>query len=63
MSDEFQVNVDSRQGTALSPLLFILVMELISRKKMYTDDRAMVAESKQELQGGHILPETGINFN
>ena len=63
MSDEFQVNVDSRQGTALSPLLFILVMELIRKKKMYTDDRAMVAEGKQELQGGHILPATGINFN
>ena len=32
MSNEFQVNIGLRQGSALSPLLFILVMELISRK-------------------------------
>ena len=32
MSNEFQVNIGLRQGSALSLLLFILVMELISRK-------------------------------
>ena len=32
MSDEFEVNVGLRQGSALSPLLFIMVMELISKK-------------------------------
>ena len=31
-SNEFQVNIGLRQGSALSPLLFILVMEPISRK-------------------------------
>ena len=32
MSNEFQANIGLRQGSALSPLLFIFVMELISRK-------------------------------
>ena len=31
MSNEFQVNIGLRRGNALSPLVFILVMELISR--------------------------------
>ena len=60
MSNEFQVNIGLRQGSALSPLLFILVMELISRKKittyalrkiMYADDLVIVAEHREELQG------------
>ena len=29
---EFSVNIGLRQGSALSPLMFIMVMELISRK-------------------------------
>ena len=53
------VNISLRQGSAVSPLLFIMVMELISRKistkdvlrkMMYADDLAIIAESKQELQ-------------
>ena len=32
MSNEVQVNIGLRQGSALSQLLFILVMERISRK-------------------------------
>ena len=59
LSEEFPVNIGLRQGSALSPLLFIMVMELISRKistkdvlkkVMYADDLAMIADSKQELQ-------------
>ncbi len=60
MSNEFQVNIGLRQGSALSPLLFILVMELISRKIsttdalrkiMYADDLVIVAEHREKLQG------------
>ena len=52
-------NIDLRQRSALSPLLFIVVMEIISRKintkdilrkMMYADDLAIIAESKQDLQ-------------
>ena len=59
LSEEFPVNIGLRQGSALSPLLFIMVMEIISRKintkdifrkKMYADDLAIIAESKQDLQ-------------
>ena len=52
-------NIGLRQGSALNPLLFIMVMELISmkistkdvlRKMIYADNLAIIAESKQELQ-------------
>ena len=58
MSEQFSVNVGLRQGSALSPLLFIVVMELISRKVsmkdisrklLYADDLVIVAEDKEEL--------------
>ena len=61
----------------MSPLLFIAVMDVISRKTvvkdamkklLYADDLAMVANGKQELQGileewnGLFIPDIGSNL-
>ena len=57
LSEEFKVNIGLRQGN--DPLLFIMVVALISRKfskkdvlrkGMYANDLAMIADKKQELQ-------------
>ena len=77
MSNELQVNISLRQGSALSPLLFILVMELISRKISTTDalrkivyahDLVIVAEHREELQGAleewsEMFKKHGLNTN
>ena len=58
-SEEFEVNIGLEKGSVLSPLLFISVLDLISRKTvmkdammklLYADDLALVANGKQELQ-------------
>ena len=57
--EEFEVNIRLRQGRVLSPLLFVSVLDLISRNTVMKDlkkkllsayDLALVANSKQELQ-------------
>ena len=58
-SEEFEVKIGLRKGSVLSPLLFIAVLDLISRntvmkdamrKLLYADDLALLANGKQELQ-------------
>jgi len=53
----FEVKVGMQQGSALSPLLFLIVMEAISREfrvallweLLYADDLAVIAETEEEL--------------
>ena len=53
-SKGFEVKVGMHQGSALSPLLFVIVMEAISREfrvalpweLLYTDDLAVIAETE-----------------
>ena len=56
-SKSFEVKVGMHQGSALSPLLFVIVMEAISREfrvavpweLLYADDLAVIAETEEEL--------------
>ena len=56
-SKSFEVKVGMHQGLALSPLLFVIVMEAISREfrvalpweLLYVDDLAVIAETEEEL--------------
>ena len=59
ISVEFRMGIGLRQGSALSPLLFIAVVEVISRKAstrdilrklLYADDLTVVANSETDLQ-------------
>ena len=58
-SDEFEVNIGLRQGSVVNPLPFIAVLDLSSRKTvmkdatkklLYADELALVANVKQRLQ-------------
>jgi len=56
-SSGFEVKVGMHQGSALSPLLFVIVMEAISREfrvalpweLLYADDLVVIAETEEDL--------------
>ena len=56
-SKGFEVKVGMHQGSGLSPLLFVIVMEAISGELrvalpwelLYADDLAVIAETEEEL--------------
>jgi len=56
-SKGFEVKLGMHQGSGLSPLLFVIVMEAISREfkvavpleLLYADDLAVIAETEDEL--------------
>jgi hypothetical protein len=58
-TESFEVRVGVHQGSVLSPLLFVMVMEALSRdcreglpfELLYADDLVLMAESREELAG------------
>ena len=60
-SESFEVKVGMHQGSVLSPLLFVIVMDAISREfrvalpweLLYADDLAVIAETEEELIKRH----------
>src|SRR5260221_3919772 len=57
-SDSFEVKVGLHQGSVLSPLLFVIVMDMVSKELheglpwelLYADDLVLMAESEEELR-------------
>ena len=75
-SEEFEVKVGVHQGSVLSPLLFIFVLEALSPEfrcevpweDLYADDLAIIAESMEEcvrrlLTWKGAMEEKGLRVN
>ena len=75
-SEEFEVKVGVHQGSVLSPLLFIIVLEALSHKfccgvpweDLYADDLVIIAESMEEcvrrlLTWKEAMEEKGLTVN
>ena len=64
----FSVKVDVHQGSVLSPLLFVIVMEALSNdfkaglpyELLYADDLVLMAESIQELETKYTAWKEGM---
>ncbi len=75
LSEEFDVKVGVHQGSVLSPLLFIIVLEALSEftegcpwELLYADDLALVAKSMEELKvklqnWKHAMEAKGLRVN
>ena len=74
--EEFKVKVGVHQGSVLSPLLFIIVLEALSREfrsgipweDLYDDDLVIIAESLEEcvrmlLTWKEAMEEKGMRVN
>ena len=68
LNEEFSVKVDIHQGSWLSPLLFITVLEALSQEfctgcpweNLYINDLVVITESLEELQKKLILRKTNM---
>ena len=61
IGEAFHVKVGVHQGSVLSPLLFIIDSEALSREfgsglpwELYADDLVLIAESLEELEAGRM---------
>ena len=67
-SKAFNVKVGLHQGSVLSPLLFVIVMEMISRELraglplelLYADDLILMAESEESLRDKIVKWKSGL---
>ena len=75
-SEEFEVKVGDHQGSVFSPMLFIIVLEALSREfrsgvpweDLYADDLVIIAESLEEcvrrlLTGKEAMEKKGLRVN
>ena len=68
LSDEFEVNVGVHQGSCLSPLLFVIILEALSCEyrtgcpweALYADDLAITAVTLEELLERLVLWKSGL---
>ena len=68
LSEEFEVKVNVRQGSVPSPLLFIIVVEALSREfragvpweDLYADDLVIIADSLEECLRKLLIRKEGM---